>query len=297
MTKETNSEMEVELSTSTETEGVEPEVENEQKDGKEVEINQEEENQEDIEPELEDFEFEGEKWKLPKSLKEKINKGVMMNADYTKKTQNIAEMRKKYEADQQNLGKIAEAQKQEFEAYAEVYNIDQQLAHYNKLDWPKIVEESPNEALKIDLERRGLLDQRARRLQEIAGKEQERSKKQQQDIAKLEEEAKVTLSRDIKNWGSELESSLTEFGKSKGFTEENLKDVIKYNPLAVKVLHEAYLYNQLKKQAAAKPKLPEPPAPVKMIKSNNSRATNALSDNSSVEDWLKTRNAQLRKQS
>src|SRR5215469_11178430 len=55
--------------------------------------------QEGEDDELEDFEFEGRKFSVPKSAKEALTKGVMLNADYTKKTQGLAEDRRAYEAE------------------------------------------------------------------------------------------------------------------------------------------------------------------------------------------------------
>lgn len=286
MTKETNSEMEVQSQIQNPEPTENPEIENE-----EPQINLEElVNEEEAQEELEEAEFEGKKYKLPKELKG----ALLRQADYTRKTQEISEARKKYEAQQQDLQKATEATKQEFESYAEIYNLDQQLKQYDALDWNELAEKDPASAFKIDLERRALLNQRHKKTQEIAQKEQEFFRKQQEETAKLEGETKAVLSREIKNWGIELESKLSDYAKSNGIPEATMRQAVKGDAIAVKILHKAYLYDQLQQRALNKPKTPEAPAPIKPIKAVSSRVSNIPSDKDSPEEWLAKRNAQIR---
>src|SRR5690606_4730976 len=189
-------------------------------DFEEIETEQDQENpesgselgieSEELEEEFEETEYEGKKYKLPKELKS----ALLRQSDYTKKTQEVAEQRKAIDSERQSLQKIREAQTKEFEAYAEVHHLDKQLAEYSKVDWNKLIDEDPQYAMKLDQEFRALSHRRNQRLQEIHARETERSQKQQQEIAKLEEETRTTLSRDIKNWGTELQNALSDYAKS-----------------------------------------------------------------------------------
>lgn len=294
MTKETNPTQEVEISnlpTSNE-EIVTDQTEIEGGD-QELELELDLESEEETEEELEETEYEGKKYNLPKGLKH----ALLRQSDYTKKTQEVANERKTVESERQTIQKIREAHQKEFKAYAEVYNLDTQLAEYAKIDWNKLLQEDQGSYLALDREFKTLQDRKNQRLQEINKIESERSQTQQQEAAKREEETRQTLSRDIKNWSIDTESKLTDYAKSRGVPEEAIKGAIKYDAVAVKILHESYLYQQLLKKATQKPKNPTPPAPIKPISMKNTKSlTSEPSDKDSVDEWLKKRNAQIRAQ-
>lgn len=303
---ETNPEVEVEVNEAPEAE-VETDQTDEEQEAEEVETeaeaeedteeqqeNDEESEDDEVEEEddLEDAEFEGKNYKLPRELKD----ALLRQSDYTRKTQELADQRKSFESEQVKLREQAEAQQKEFEAYADIRNIDTQLQEYDKLDWNKIVDEDSTMAMKLDHEFRALQNKKQQLLHEIGQKEQERTLKQQQEFAKLEEENSKALSRDIKGWNDELKGNLTTYASSLGVPKETIDNAFKYDALAVKVLHKAHLYDQLQKKAVQKPKKVEIKKPVTPIKSKNSRATsNAPSDKDSIDAWFKKRNAQLAK--
>lgn len=296
MTKETNPEMEVESknlpASNQEIVNDQPEIEGGDEGEKpelELELESEEESQE--EEEFEEAEYEGKKYKLPKELKH----ALLRQSDYTKKTQEVAEARKTLDNDRQAIQKIRAAQEEEFKGYAEVYNLDLQLAEYSKINWDELIEQDPKTAMKLEREFKTLHERRIQRLQEIHKNESERSLKQQQESAKREEETRTKLSREIKNWGTELEGKLTDYAKSQGIPEETIKGAIKYDATAVKILHKAHLYDQLLKKATQKPKAPEASAPVKSIPMKSSKVISSEpSDKDSMDEWLRKRNAQLR---
>jgi hypothetical protein len=58
------------------------------------------------ESEIVDFEFEGETAKVPKGFAEKVKNGALMRADYTRKTQEVAENRKKSEAEFEQMAAL-----------------------------------------------------------------------------------------------------------------------------------------------------------------------------------------------
>ena len=93
------------------------------------------------EDELEEIERDGKRYKIPAALKPEL----MMQADYTRKTQELAAERKAI-ADQRSM--VEQASEAELNAYAAVWNIDQQLAAYQKLDWDAWADKAPLELQK-----------------------------------------------------------------------------------------------------------------------------------------------------
>lgn len=288
-----------------------PEVPNQQSTAQESEIqsdqsaNEQEQSDESLNPEelegeseptqeeLEEAEFEGKKYKVPKEIKG----ALLRNADYTKKTQEIAEIRRRHEAEQTSFQKLQQEREADFNDHVAVNSLDQEIAKYQKAfndpSWQEVIDRDTPRALRAQQEYQALLAQRHQKTQEIAGRQYSRSQQEQQYNAKLEEETKTVLNRDIKGWGTELQSKLVDYAKSQGFDEAVMARAVKGDAVATKVIHKAYMYDQLKLQLA-KPKVQVPTAPIKGIKTTNSRANSSVpSDSDSHEDWLKKRNAQV----
>lgn len=299
MLLETNPATEVEIPATTQNSEVESnETENEQENQQEQELEENPENEELTEEELEEIEYEGKKYKLAKVLKD----AVLRQSDYTKKTQELANSRKKVEEEAKKVRDVVEFQEKEIKSYAELHSYDNKLAEYEQFfgskEWQDLIDTDTAAAFKHKSQYDTLQNLRSEKARDIEAKWKQASLSKQQEFAKLEEETKATLSREVKGWGSETESKLKEYAKAQGFNEKVFDMAVKSDAIAVKTIHKAYLYDQLKNSLAAKPKVSETP-PVKSIKSKNSAAnnSNAPSDNDSMDEWIRKRNAQLRSKS
>jgi hypothetical protein len=97
------------------------------------------------------------KLKLPKSQAEKLRLAAMRQADYTRKTQELAEARKAFEAERQSIG---QADEQEFNARAAITVLDRQLAQFANVNWNQWQETDPFEAQKAFMQFQQLKDAR-----------------------------------------------------------------------------------------------------------------------------------------
>lgn len=232
----------------------ESEVESDQPEEERQEL-EEGENPESEQEELEEADFEGKKYKLPKELKG----ALLRQSDYTKKTQEIAETKRQIEAREQAFRQQVEVQQKEFKTYATVHNLESKIAEYDKFfespEWNEVVESDTPRAVRAQQEYQALHAQRGKHVQEISRIEQERSQTQQQHFAKLEEETRSVLEREIKGWSPQTAKNLADFAKSQGLAEGNMAHALKYDAVAVKLLHKAHLYDQLVKKQLAKPKI------------------------------------------
>lgn len=204
-------------------------------------------------PEVDDSEeidHEGEKYKLPKKLADEWKNGRLRQQDYTVKTQDLAKQRTDFEAAQQEFVARQQFQQQHIEAVAKVMSIDERLEQFQKLDWNALTDADPVQALKLDRQMRELQQQRA---QQIEGLQQSQAKltfEQQQATARRQQEARVELAKEIPGFGTaEVQKQLLEVGKAAGYKQEELANV--QDPRAVKLLHKAYLYDQLIAKAKA----------------------------------------------
>lgn len=198
----------------------------------------------------EEIDHEGEKYKLPKKLAEEWKNGRLRQQDYTVKTQDLAKQKTEFETAQQEFVARQQFQQQHIQAVAKVMAIDERLEQFSKLDWNALTDADPVQALKLDRQMRELQQQRA---QQVDGLQQSQAKltfEQQQATARRQQEAREELSKDIPGFGTaEVQKQLLEVGKAAGYKQEELANV--QDPRAVKLLHKAYLYDQLIAKAKA----------------------------------------------
>jgi hypothetical protein len=240
--------------------------------------------------ETEEVEHEGKKYKIPKPLKG----ALLMQADYTRKTQEVAEQRKQVEAER---ARFAEEQKlitESISEFGKVQALNDALAQYDKVDWATLFQSNRQlyDQLRFNQDQAKL--EREKAVTALQGKVQERNSKAQQETAKRLEEARAAVQRDIPDWSPELAGKLNQFAMMQGFTAQELSQVS--DPRVIKLLHAAYVGSQakVKAAAAARAKPAEDVQPLKTV-SGSVPAERGLSDKLSVEEWTKRRNAQLKR--
>lgn len=203
-----------------------------------------------VESDDEEIDYEGEKYKVPKKLKD----AFLRQADYTVKTQTIAEERRAFEAAQQEFVQRQQFQSQHIERIAEVKAIDHRLEQFSKLDWNALTDADPVQAMKLDREMRALQQQRGQHVAAITQAQEQAALQTSQATARSLAEAHATLAREITGYGTpEVMKALKATAKEIGFRDEELANV--NDPRAVKLLYEASQYRKLmaKAKTAEKP--------------------------------------------
>ena len=239
------------------------------------------------EAEEEDVEYEGKQYKVPKELKD----ALLRQADYTRKTQEVAEARRQFEAQTQSFQQERQFHQQNMQEVAQVIAIDQQLAQFSQVDWNALADADPAQAVKLDRQFRDLQAQRAQIEYQVTQKQSEFAQRQQQEAARQLEEGRRVLEREIPGWGAEKAQELFLFGKNYGIPEQLLGSL--QMPVLVKALHDLKQFHQLKEKATTKPKAPVQEKPVTRIAA--SKASGAIDpDRMSPDQWLKWREGQLR---
>lgn len=231
---------------------------------------------ETLEPEVvddsEEVDYDGEKYKVPKKLKD----AFLRQQDYTVKTQALAEQHRAFEAQQQQFEAARQFQSQYLDAVSEVRAIDRQLSQFQKLDFNALADADPVQAMKLDKQMRELQQQRAQQVQSIEQAQARNQYETSQATARQLEEAKAQLAREIKGFGTpEVTKALSDVGREMGFKPEELAQV--RDPRAIKLLHEAYLYRQLvakQKPAAAS----EAIKPITRVSGASATNTKSLGD-------------------
>lgn len=228
------------------------------------------------EDEADEIEHNGEKYKIPKALKD----AFLMQQDYTKKTQEVAEVRKNFEAQQETFQKQVQFQQAHFNDIVKFNQLGQELSKYQNVDWNALYDSDPVEAMKLDRQYNGLKDEFQKTQSTLQQAEQYQALTQQQETARLLEQSRNILASEIKDWSPVVAKDVGEYLKTYskvGVDDRVLMDIDagKYGTLPIILARKAQLYDQLMKKAAVKPNT-APPPPVTKV-GNKATVTKSVS--------------------
>lgn len=217
----------------------------------------------------EEIDIDGFKVKVPKSKAEKLAAERLMQADYTRKTQALAERERAIEAERTAF---QQASAEEMSARANLTLIDQQIAQFQKVDWNAYNDQDPFEANKAFQQFTLLKDARAQTANYLSHVQQERTVNEQREAAKRLEEGAAELKRDIKDWSPATAAKLMDFAQTKySFSKEDLDGID--DPRLIKVLHAAHQWeeHQAKARKAAQIAKGQQVQPVSTLKGTTAR--------------------------
>lgn len=266
-----------------------PEVEAEEPDTDETSEGEEPEEEDD---DSEDVDYEGKLYRVPKHIKD----ALMRQADYTRKTQEVAEQRRMIEQAQAAFEQRTAAQQAMIKDYAKVEALTDTLAEYEKVDWRGYSATDPGAAQQAWIQFQQLRDQKAQLVGQLQNREREQAFEAQRATARQIEEGQAILARDIKGWGPELAAKVSAYAMSEvGVTQEELSKIA--DPRVVKLLYRAYEASQSQKATQTAKKAVQAVAikPVKAIGSKAAAPSVGLSDQLPTDEWLKRRREQIAK--
>lgn len=236
----------------------------------------------------EEVEHEGQKYKVPKALKDSF----LMHADYTRKTQELAETRKALEG---TLKQAEEVSQKERTLETQLTVNAEAIAEYEKIDWRRWMELDPQAASKARIEYDDLYRGQDRLKTAHDEAKNERLAMRQQETAKRLAEGQQILAEQIPGWGQEKATAILDFGqKAYGLSAAELKEID--DPRAILILHDAMEHRNAKKTAATVKKVEQQQAvkPAATVKGSG-KVVRGPSDNDSPEEWARKRNAQVAK--
>ena len=196
---------------------------------------------------------------------EELQAGYSRQADYTRKSQVLAEQRQK--ADEELAATQQERQRYISQLEQFTGQADKKLDEFKSVDWEKLKADDPMEYMTKRDQYREL--QENKRL--VAEEQQNLKYKQQQEAqAKWNEELarqQEIMAQRLPEWndpnkGAKLKQNIKSFAIKKGFSEQEVDHLI--DARSVDVLHKAMLYENLldakisKKKAKVVPKVTKP---------------------------------------
>jgi hypothetical protein len=240
----------------------------------------------DYEPaeELEEFEWNGKAIKGPKGLKD----GVLMQADYTRKTQEISATRKELEAQKARVAEQAKASEDYIELKADHRALNRDLSAYENVDWNAWSLQDPIACQQGYIAYQNLQREAGELSQRISQADSQRSAETQQETARRLHETHEFAKQNIKGWSDDRARKVIEFAKEQGFSNEDLQASL--NPATIKILHLAELGSQVLNKSAA-PKIPQK-APLTVVGGKSSAPVRKPLSEMSMEEYASFRKRQ-----
>lgn len=194
---------------------------------------------------------------------DELQKGYSRTQDYTRKTQQIAEVRKQTEAELQAV----RAEREQYAQLLSALEAQVQQATQPNIDWDRLYQEDPiewvrqRELMRENQEKNAAIQSEKQRLSQLSQQEQ---MQQRQAMLQQEQEALIAAIpewKDPKKAAAE-KAMLVQFGQKAGFSPDELKNVVDHR--AVVMLRKAALYDQMmSKRGQIKPVTNNGPRPAK----------------------------------
>lgn len=253
-----------------------------------AELPEEEAVDEQSEPEAEaddlvEAEYEGKTYKVPKELKD----ALLRTSDYTRKTQEVAEMRRAAEERSQAIQAQEQFLTVTFDRAAELKQIQSQLSQFDQVDWQALSDSDPVQAQKLLIARQGLERQAALKQQELVQFQQQYQQLTEQQRQQRLVEAQKDLLKRLPDFNQTMAEKIKSTAKAYELTDNEIASVI--DPRYVHILHDAMQWRELQaKKPQAMKKVVEAPKAVKpqasAPKPRNQAALQRLKSNGRVED-------------
>ena len=209
----------------------------------------------------EDVELDGKVYKLPKAVKSSI----MMHADYTKKTQDLAQERNIIAQERERIAQDDENNRSDLQDHARLVATEDKLKEFEQVNWNQLSTDDPALAQQLWIQYTQLKEARNTTAQNLNARAQQRHFEAQQATAKKIEEGNAILSRDIPSWSPELANKLRDYAASEGWTKREIESI---TPAQVKSLHRSYVGDQLLKKQNPSSKNVAQAKPITKVGSN-----------------------------
>ena len=206
-----------------------------------------------IEDDSEEIDWEdGQKYRVPKVLKE----GLLRQQDYTRKTQELAELRRQAQSSLDAGQMLQQFQNATADEQRELARVQADIERYKGIDWSSLDTDTYIKA-KHQLD---TLKERAGEIQQGLGqKAQQFSQWRQQQLQQMLQSGEQFLRSSIQGWGDDAKKEVRAQVLANGYSEEELSQVI--DPRFVKLAWKAAQFDKLQsgKQTALQTAQKAPP--------------------------------------
>jgi hypothetical protein len=250
------------------------------------------------EDEYEELDLDGDPLRVPKSAAEKLKARMMMQADYTQKTQALAEQRREIEAQRQATEWEAQTRQELFNEEAQLLSVRSRLNQFAQVNWQALANEDASQYAALHAEYTQLKDVHDGLAGNIDNRKGQLAAMREQATAISLERAVADLSRPdpTTGWDGKFDADksrkITDFLVTKGANPDSLRTIT--DPFVIKMAHLAMIGDEaLRKSNAALKKAAPEAKPVPTVTSGKTRTGPSNPDKLSADEWLKWRESQL----
>ena len=221
----------------------------------------------------EEIEFEGKSYKVPKELKG----ALLRQADYTTKTQEVAEQRRAVEERANAIQVQERLLSQTFEQRVELASLQKQIAQYEQIDWQGLADSDPVQATKLNLAYQQLQRQAGVKYQELQQAQAQNEQLTQHQRQQMLAQAQGDLKARLPDFNAQTAEKIKNAARDYGISDQELNNVI--DPRYVHVLHDAMKWRALQaEKPKAMQKVAEAPRAVKpqAVQSSNTAKTQRM---------------------
>jgi hypothetical protein len=233
-------------------------------------------------------ELEGIKLRGKKDAVEKLKAERLMQADYTRKTQEVSEQRKTFEQERTQFQETAKSHQQNIREVAQLVHVEERLQQFSQVNWQQLNQQDPVQAQALHIEFTQLQAKYGQLSNSLAQKNQQRKLESQQSDAKRANDAEAIVMREVKDWGPEKLKAFTEASQKAGLEPEGMRQMLIQYPQAARFLNKALQYDKLLAQRLQKPpELVKPP--VSRVGGGAAATTKPLSEVTDPREWAERR--------
>jgi hypothetical protein len=233
-----------------------------------------------------EVELDGRVHTLPGALKG----AFLRQADYTRKTQELAEYRRGLEAQRQALAQQAAVAHDALGDRGRLAALDQQLTDFAGIDWAALGQHDPANAEALwgrYQQTQALRDQYA---YAVSHHEEGGRLHAAREAAAQMEATGRQLSAEIDGWSPAVAAKLVDYAQAFGVTLDELREIA--DPRLWKILHRAYQGDQANQGMTAEQAPIVRPAVTVM---GAAASGGSVRDELATKEWMKRRNAQMTK--
>ncbi|KKK87738.1 hypothetical protein LCGC14_2750230, partial [marine sediment metagenome] len=236
-----------------------------------------------------EVEVNGLKFRVPAAVGKD---GYMKDADYTRKSQENADVARTLESDREAFKQQVQNQGQHIADLGELSHTDKLLEDFRQVDFQQLQQEDPDQAQQLHFRFQKLRDTREQIVGRIQKREYDSRVQAERETADRKNRLTATLARDIPNYSPTKHTQMEELAVSFGIKPEALAAYAEgphYQILDLALLGAEVL--KRKRVATAQP-APKPVKPVPKATGGGTPATGP-SDKQGVDAWMRSRKQQL----
>jgi hypothetical protein len=234
-------------------------------------------------------EFEGLKLRGKKDLLEEFKKGRMLHADYTRKTQELAEERRTLANEREQSQRTQQLHQQVENDKFQLWSAHQRLQQLQQANLAALRQTNPELAESLRDELVQLSASVPHMGQQLNAKLAQLEQSRSQDEAKLDRQLAEFVQREFKNWTPEKDIQMENFVRKEGLDPNAVRQVLRQNPQALRILDKAAKYDQLLAQRFQKKPAAEPPKPATRIGGGAAANTKPLGEVTDPREWAERR--------